>query len=43
MQPDDMEKTWADTNELKRDYNYKPSTSVSQGVDSFVEWYKNYY
>lgn len=43
MQPGDVEKTWADTADLEKDYNYKPSTTVSKGVDSFVKWYKEYY
>jgi UDP-glucuronate 4-epimerase len=43
MQPGDVEKTWADTADLEKDYNYKPSTSVSQGVESFMNWYKEYY
>lgn len=43
MQLGDVEKTWADTADLEKDYNYKPSTSVSKGVDSFVKWYKEYY
>jgi UDP-glucuronate 4-epimerase len=29
MQPGDMEKTWADTKALERDYNYKPNTDIT--------------
>jgi UDP-glucuronate 4-epimerase len=43
IQPGDVEKTWADVNSLIRHYNYKPSTSVVDGIDRFVEWYRSYY
>ena len=43
MQAGDVEKTWADTSALQRDYNYKPNTPIMTGVERFVEWYKNYY
>ena len=43
MQPGDVEKTWADTKDLERDYAYKPDTDIQIGVDRFVEWYKGYY
>ncbi|MDO6807534.1 NAD-dependent epimerase [Zobellia galactanivorans] len=43
MQPGDVERTWADVNDLIRDYDYQPNTSVVDGVQKFIEWYKNYY
>ncbi|CAZ97916.1 NAD-dependent epimerase [Zobellia galactanivorans] len=43
MQPGDVERTWADVNDLIRDYDYQPNTSVVEGVQKFIEWYKNYY
>tara|TARA_R100000935_G_scaffold9585_4_gene19428 strand:+ start:857 stop:1873 length:1017 start_codon:yes stop_codon:yes gene_type:complete len=43
MQPGDVTKTWADVSALQIDYNYKPETSVEEGVSNFVKWYKNYY
>jgi len=43
MQPGDVTKTWADVSALENDYNYKPNTSVQQGVSNFVKWYQNYY
>ncbi len=43
MQPGDVVRTWADTESLEIDYNYKPSTPIQNGVDSFVEWYLEYY
>jgi UDP-glucuronate 4-epimerase len=43
MQPGDVEKTWADVDELVKKYNYKPKTDVSLGVENFISWYKSYY
>ncbi len=43
IQPGDVERTWADVDQLIEDYNYRPNTSIKQGVKSFVDWYKNYY
>ncbi|MCF7914748.1 MAG: NAD-dependent epimerase [Spirochaetaceae bacterium] len=43
MQPGDVPVTWADTTDLERDFGYKPSTPVEEGVARFVEWYREYY
>jgi len=43
MQPGDVETTWANVDELIKDYNYEPNTSIKDGVKSFIDWYKNYY
>ena len=43
LQPGDVPDTYANTDNLNKKFNYKPSTSVIEGVSSFVEWYKNYY
>ena len=43
MQPGDVERTWADVDDLIRDYDYQPNTSVSDGVQKFVDWYRKYY
>lgn len=43
MQAGDVEKTWADTSNLKQDFNYAPNTPIQQGVNSFVSWYISYY
>lgn len=43
MQPGDVEKTWADVETLMKDYHYQPHTPVSQGIDQFVKWYRDYY
>ena len=43
MQPEDVEQTWADTSELFKDYNYKPTTKIDKGIEKFVSWYKDYH
>ena len=43
IQPGDVERTWANVDDLIKDYDYKPNTSISHGVKAFVEWYKTYY
>lgn len=43
MQPGDVEKTWANVDDLIADYGYSPNTPIKIGVQRFVEWYKVYY
>src|SRR5690606_20065331 len=43
MQPGDVERTWADTSGLERDFNYQPHTGIQEGISRFVAWYKEYY
>ena len=43
MQPGDVPVTFADTTELERDFGFKPSTSLREGLRKFAEWYKEYY
>ncbi|MEP2279031.1 NAD-dependent epimerase [Maribacter sp.] len=43
MQPGDVERTWANVDDLIADYNYSPNTPIKTGVQHFVEWYKGYY
>ncbi len=43
MQPGDVKKTWANVDDLIRDYNYRPNTPVDKGVASFITWFKKYY
>ena len=43
MQPDDVEMTYADVEDLIRDFNFKPSTSLRDGLRKFAEWYKEFY
>lgn len=43
IQPGDVPATYADVDDLVRDVGFKPSTSVEEGIEKFVEWYKEYY
>ena len=43
LQPGDVPDTYANADNLKEKFNYKPSTSVVDGISNFVKWYKNYY
>lgn len=43
LQPGDVVRTWADSTELEEITGYKPQKPIQQGVDSFVQWYQNYY
>ena len=43
LQPGDVPDTYASTQNLNEKFNYKPSTSVIDGVSNFVKWYKDYY
>ena len=43
MQPGDVLRTYADVSDLERDINFKPSTSIEDGLKKFVDWYKEYY
>jgi UDP-glucuronate 4-epimerase len=43
LQPGDVLETFADVDELIQEVDFKPSTSIEEGVGKFVEWYKEYY
>lgn len=43
MQPGDVPVTYADTSALERDFGFKPSTSLRNGLRKFAEWYKEFY
>lgn len=43
MQPGDVYQTYADVSDLMTDFDFKPSTSIMDGLTKFVMWYKNYY
>ena len=42
MQPGDVPVTYADTSALERDFGFKPSTSLRDGLRAFAEWYAGY-
>ncbi len=43
MQPGDVEKTFADISESKKDLNFNPKTKITEGIPKFISWYKYYY
>lgn len=43
MQPGDMKTTWADTADLEAATGWKPATSIEDGVERFVTWYREFY
>ena len=43
LQPGDVPATYANVNDLVRDVGYKPNTSIKEGVQNFINWYKQYY
>jgi len=43
MQPGDVPTTYADTSALERDFGFKPSTSLREGLRAFAEWYARFY
>ena len=42
LQPGDVPDTFADVDYLVRDFDYKPSINVKEGVEKFIDWYKEY-
>lgn len=43
LQPGDVPDTYADVSDLVNDVDYKPDTSVEDGIANFVKWYKDFY
>jgi len=43
MQPGDVEATYANTDLLESWINYKPNTSINEGIKHFINWYQSYY
>ncbi len=43
MQPGDVPVTYADTKALERDFGYRPTTTLREGLKKFAQWYKEYY
>ena len=43
MQPGDVPATYADVDDLIRDVDFKPATSIEDGIARFVEWYRQYH
>ena len=43
MQPGDVKQTFADTKKLEEWIDYKPNTTIKEGIKKFIYWYKDYY
>ena len=43
MQPGDVYETYADVSELMKDYGFKPSMTIEEGLSKFAEWFLEYY
>lgn len=43
MQPGDVPRTYADITDLINDFDFKPNTSIQEGLEKFIKWYKEYY
>ncbi|NJR14318.1 MAG: NAD-dependent epimerase [Calothrix sp. CSU_2_0] len=43
MQLGDVPATFADVDSLVRDVGFKPNTSIEEGIERFVKWYRSYY
>jgi len=43
MQPDDVPETYADIDDLVRDFGLSPKTPLETGLANFVAWYRRYY
>lgn len=43
MQPGDVSVTYADTEPLERDFGFKPTTTLRDGIRKFAKWYKDFY
>lgn len=43
MQAGDVPITYADTSALERDFGFKPSTTLREGLRRFAEWYHEFY
>jgi len=43
MQPGDVTVTYADVSQIINDFDYRPSTPISEGIREFITWYKHYY
>ena len=43
LQTGDVPNTYANVDDLVKQFNYKPATAVKDGIQRFVTWYRNYY
>ena len=43
LQQGDVPATWADVNDLIEDLEYKPNTTINDGIGKFIKWYREFY
>jgi UDP-glucuronate 4-epimerase len=43
IQPGDVPATYADIEDLARDFGFHPGTSIQNGIRQFVSWYRSYH
>ncbi len=43
MQPGDVKDTYADVTALEQEFGYRPTTSLTEGLQDFVKWFNKYY
>ena len=43
MQEGDVQSTFSNSDNIKNWVGFKPSTTISEGVEKFIFWYKNFY
>jgi UDP-glucuronate 4-epimerase len=43
LQPGDVPDTYANVDDLAEQFHYKPATTVQDGIQKFVDWYRNYF
>ncbi len=43
LQPGDVPATYADVDDLIRDVGFRPATTIEDGIQRFVDWYRGYY
>jgi UDP-glucuronate 4-epimerase len=43
LQAGDVPDTFADVADLVQEFDYKPNTSITHGIEQFVDWYRHYY
>lgn len=43
LQPGDVPATYADIDALSKDIGYRPKTSIEEGIEKFIAWYRDFY
>jgi len=43
LQPGDVVETYANVDHLQKEIGFKPATKIEDGIQSFVDWYRDYY